>query len=307
MADEIIYSGIADLRTAQALSAEILLLLADRNALPNHPALLYAGDAIGRGSSVLKVPGVGLGGYDLLTAPGDGSAVANTALTDAAYTVTVARYSKSYEASDLARLTDPANGKIKISEFAMDAVQSANNTLVSLVANVTDGFAATVGATGVDLSVANFLAAIQTLEVAKNVGPYMAILHPQQMGDLRNAIAAVTGGAVQWLPASQEQIQILGNGYRGQWMGVDIFSSSYVPTANAGADRAGGMFARGAVIWADSSVPDEGDPNQLVLANKILFERERTAKSGLTAYVTHYYCGVSMGIDAAGVSIITDA
>lgn len=307
MADEIIYSGIADLRTAQALSAEILLLLADRNALPNHPSLVYAGDAVGRGSSVLKVPGVGLGGYDLLTAPGDGSPVANTALTDAAYTVTVARYSKSYEASDLARLTDPSNGKIKIGEFAMDAVQSANNTLVSLVANVTDDFTATVGATGVDLSVANFLAAIQTLEVAKNVGPYMAILHPQQMGDLRTAIASVTGGAVQWLPASQEQIQILGNGYRGQWMGVDIFSSSYVPTANAGADRAGGMFARSAVLWADSSIPEENDANQLILANKIMFERERTAKSGLTAYVTHYYVGVSKGNDAAGVSIITDA
>lgn len=307
MADEIIYSGIADLRTAQALSAEILLLLADRNALPNHPALVYAGDAVGRGSAVLKVPSVGLGGYDLLSAPGDGNAVANTALTDAAYTVTVARYSKSYEASDLARLTDPSNGKIKIGEFAMDAVQSANNTLVSLVANVTDDFTSTVGATGVDLSVANFLAAIQTLEVAKNVGPYMAILHPQQMGDLRTAIASVTGGAVQWLPASQEQIQILGNGYRGQWMGVDLFSSSFVPTANAGADRAGGMFARSAVLWADSSIPEENDANQLILANKIMFERERTAKSGLTAYVTHYYVGVSKGNDAAGVSIITDA
>jgi hypothetical protein len=307
MADEIIYSGIADLRTAEALSAEILLLLADRNALPNHPALLYAGDAVGRGSSVLKVPAVGLMGYDLLSAPGDGSAVANTALTDTAFQVTVARYSKAYEASDLARLTDPANGKIKVAEFASDAVVSSSNTLVSLVANVTDNFTSTVGSSGVDLSVNNFLAAIQTLEVAKNVGPYMAILHPQQMGDLRAAIANVTGGAIQWLPASQEQIQVLGNGYRGQWMGVDIFSSSYVPTANAGADRAGGMFARGAVLWADSSIPSEGDPNQLVLAGKILFERERTAKSGLTAYVTHYYCGVSKGIDAAGVSIITDA
>jgi len=307
MADEILYSGIADLRTAEALSAEILLLLADRNALPNHPALMYAGDAVGRGSAVLKIPAVGLQGYDLLSAPGDGSPIANTALSDTAFQVTVARYSKAYEASDLARLTDPANGKIKVAEFASDAVVSSSNTLVSLVANVTDGFSASVGSSGVDLSVNNFLAAIQTLEVAKNVGPYMAILHPQQMGDLRAAIANVSGGAIQWLPASQEQIQILGNGYRGNWMGVDIFSSSFVPTANAGADRAGGMFARGAVLWADSSIPSEGDANQLVLAGKILFERERTAKSGLTAYVTHYYCGVSKGIDAAGVSIITDA
>ena len=307
MANEIIYSGIGDLRTAEALSAEILLLLADRNALPNHPAILYAGDAQGRGSAVLKIPQLGLMGYDLLASTGDGSAVANTALSDASTTITVARYSKAYEASDLARLTDPANGKINVSAFAADAVQSAANTLTSLICNVTDDFSATVGTSGSDLSIANFLAAIQTLEVAKVVAPYMSILHPQQMGDLRAAIAATSGGALQFLPASAEQIQLLGAGYRGQWLGVDIFVSSYVPTKNAGADYGGAMFGRGAVAYADSSIPEEADPMQTILAGKLLFERERTAKSGLTSFVSHAYLGVSKCIDAAGVSIITDA
>ena len=307
MANEIIYSGIGDLRTAEALSAEILLLLADRNALPNHPAILYAGDAQGRGSAVLKIPQLGLMGYDLLAATGDGSAVANTALSDASTTITVARFSKAYEASDLARLTDPANGKINVSAFAADAVQSAANTLTSLICNVTDDFSATVGTSGSDLSIANFLAALQTLEVAKVVAPYMSILHPQQMGDLRAAIAATSGGALQFLPASAEQIQLLGAGYRGQWLGVDIFVSSYVPTKNAGADYGGAMFGRGAVAYADSSIPEEADPMQTILAGKLLFERERTAKSGLTSFVSHAYYGVSKCIDAAGVSIITDA
>ena len=184
---------------------------------------------------------------------------------------------------------------------------STASTLVSLVANVTDGFTATVGTSGSNLSVANFLAAIQALEVANVQGPYMAILHPQQMGDLRADLAATAGGAVQWMAASQQQINVLGNGYRGQWAGVDLFATTFVPTANAGADRAGGMFGRGAVVWADSSIPGENDSSQLIIGGKILFERDRTAKSGLTAYVTHAYMGVSKGIDAAGVSIITDA
>lgn len=307
MANEIIYSSIGDLRTAEALSAEILLLLADRNALPNHPALLYAGDARGRGSSVLKIPEIGLMGFDLLSSVGDGSSVSNTALTDGSVTVTVARYSKAYEASDLARLTDPSNGRINVDSFAMDAVQSAANTLVSLVCNVTDDFTSTVGTSGSDLSVANFLAAIQTLEVAKVVSPYMSILHPQQMGDLRAALAATSGGAIQWLPATAEQIQLLGNGYRGQFLGVDLFTSAFVPTKNAGADYGGAMFGRGAIAWADSSIPDDGDPMQSVLAGKILFERDRTAKAGLTSYVSHAYLGVSKAIDGAGVSIVTDA
>lgn len=307
MANEIIYSSIADLRTAEALSAEYLLLLAAREALPNHPALFYAGDCAGRGSAVLKISEIGMMGYDLLGATGDGASVANTALSDDKVVVTVGRYSKAYEPSDLARLTDPATGLLSPQMFAQDAVSSAATTLTSLVANVTDGFTNTVGSSGVDLSIANFLAAIQTLEVNKVPGPYLAILHPQQIGDLRAAIASTSGGAIQWLPASQEQIQILGSGYRGQWMGVDLFSTAHVPTANAGADYAGGMFGRGAVCWADASIQTDGDPNMILVGGKILLERERTARAGLTAYVSHAYYGVSKGQDLAGVSVITDA
>lgn len=306
MANEITYSSIADLRTAEALSAEFLMLLADRNALPNHPALVYAGMGNGLGSSVLKVPEVGLGGYDLLASTGDGSAVANSALTDGAATVTIARYSKSYEPTDLALLTDPVTGMIKPTAFAMDAIVSQAITLTSLVANVGDDFAASVGSTGVDMTIANFLSAIATLEIAKVAPGYLSILHPVQIGDLRSALLSV-GGAVQWMDASREQMEVLGGGYRGKFMGVDIFSSSYVPTKNSGADRGGCMFGRGAIVWADAAPPPAGDANQIVIGNKVLFERSRTAKSGLTAYVTHSYMGVSLGIDAAGVAIITDA
>jgi hypothetical protein len=306
MANEITYSSISDLRTAEALSAEYLMLLADRNALPNHPALLKIGRGNGLGSSVLKTPELGLMGYDLLTSTGDGSAVANTALTDGSATVTIARYSKSYEPTDLALLTDPSTGFLRPDVFALDAIASQATTLSSLVANVTDDFTATVGSTGVDLTIANFLAAIATLEVAKVVPPYLAILHPVQIGDLRSALSTV-GGAIQWMPASAEQMAMLGNGYRGKFMGVDIFASSYVPTKNSGADRGGAMFGRGAVVWADAAPPPAGDSNQLVIGDALLFERSRTAKSGLTAYVSHAYMGVSLGIDAAGVSIITDA
>jgi hypothetical protein len=62
-----------------------------------------------------------------------------------------------------------------------------------------------------------------------------------------------------------------------------------------------------AVVWADGSIPAEGDPNQMVIAGKVLFERDRTAKSGLTAYVSHRYIGASKAIDLCGVSIVTDA
>lgn len=307
MANEIIYSGIGDLALAEAISAEYLLLLADRMALPNHPALYDAGDLAGARSNTIKVPHVGLMGYDVPTsATTDGSAVANTALTDGSTTIAIARYSKSYEASDLARIA--ANGIVNEAAMALDAVVTGALALTSLIANLVDNFSSTVGTSGVDATFANFLDAVTALEVAKVQGPFMAVLHPVQWGDLRKDLAVNAGGAVQFSPAAQAAINVRGIGYQGQLAGVDVFTSTFVPTANAGADRAGGIFGRGAILWASGTIPPTaGDPNQMNIGNKVLFERVRTGKSGLTAYVSHVYLGASEGIDACGVSVITDA
>ena len=306
MAGEILYAGIADLTQSEALSTEFLLLLADRNALPNHPSILYVGDISGQNSAVIKVPHIGLLGYNLMASTGDGSAVANTALTDGSTSVTVGRYSKSYEASDMARIT--AGSRINPQTMALDAVVSGSATLAALVADVIDGFTATQGSTGVNATFQNYLDSITTLEIAKVGGPYLCELHPVQWGDIRSDVAGSANGAIQWNQGSQALLDgMKGIGYQGVFLGVDVYTTTHVPTANAGADRAGGMWGRGGVLWADGSVPLEGDPNQLVIANKVLFERDRTAKAGLTAYVSHRYLGVAKGIDACGVSIITDA
>lgn len=306
MADEIVFTGIGDLTTAEALTNAYILLAAERNALQNHPALMYVGDiGVGARSSTLKIPHVGLMGYNLLSSTGDGSAVANTALTDGSSTVAVARYSKSYEASDLARMT--AGGLVNIDMMAMDAVLSGALTLSSLIANLVDNFATTTGTTTVDATASNFLDAITALEIAHAPGPLMAVLHPVQWGDIRKDLALNTGGAIQFMAATQELVAYRGTGFVGSLAGVDVITSTFVPLANAGQDRAGGMFGRGALLWADGTIPTEGDPNQVVIAGKVLFERVRAGKSGLTAYVSHRYLGVVEGIDGFGVSIITDA
>ena len=118
-----------------------------------------------------------------------------------------------------------------------------------------------------------------------------------------------SGGAIQYDPMSAALIPTRGGlGFQGTLAGVDVFTSTRIPTANAGADRGGGMFGRGAVGFATGDITtDDPSGQSLVLGGKVLFERSRTAKSGLTAYVSHVYLGVSEMIDLAGVSIITDA
>lgn len=303
MANEVLVAGIADLKTAEVMSSEYLMLLADRGDLFQHPALLYAGAA--QGSNKVRVPQIGLGGYDLLAAGTEGSALSNTALTDGSADVTVAWYGKTYAQSDLAQVV-AANGLLDPVMFAQDAAVSVAQTLISLIANVTDDFTATVGSTTVDLTAANFVDAITTLEVAKVSGPLMAVLHPQQWGDLRSAALSL-GGAVQYREDSQSLVMARTNSqYKGNLFGVDVFTSSHVPTANSGADRAGGMFGRGAIAWADAQFPANGDPN-IINLGRAAFERDRSGTAGLTNYITHAFLGVVQCIDAAGVSIITDA
>jgi hypothetical protein len=94
--------------------------------------------------------------------------------------------------------------------------------------------------------------------------------------------------------------------YKGQWMGIDFFASSAVPTANGGADRAGGIFCRGGVAWADAQFAPENDPN-IVDLGRGRFERVRKGQTLLTNYVTSWQAGVAKAIDGAGVSLVTDA
>lgn len=302
MADEILPAGVTDLITSQAMAAEFLMLLADRdNSVLMHPALMHA-TAPSLTSTVVRVPHLGLGGYDLLIATTPGSEIANTALTQGHTDVTIATRAKRYNVEDLARLI--VNGKIDPVAFAQDAAISVAQTLISLIANVTDDFSGTAGSSGVNATWNDVLDAKSALGVNKAAGELLGLLHPVQWADLE-----VDALSLGMLPA-QTMAGVINNGlggaFKGRWMGIDFFTSSYVPTANAGADRAGGILARGAVAWADAQMAPEND-DQIVDLGRARFERVRQGQFIATSYITSYSCGVSKAIATAGISLITDA
>ena len=277
------------------------MLLADRdNSVLTHPALMYA-QASSPTSNVVRVPHLGLGGYDLLSATTPGSEIANTALTDDKTDVTIAMRGKRYFVDDLAQYV--ASGKLGAAMFAQDLAISYAQTLISLIANVGDDFTSTAGSTGVDATWSDILTAKATLGVAKAQGQMLAIVHPQQWADLESD--ALSLGV---LPA-QTSGGIINQGlgaYKGNWFGIDFFVSSHVPTANAAADRAGCIFTRGGIAWADAPMVDEGDPN-IVNLGRARLERVRQGTYLATSFVFSHAAGVSKAIDGAGVSLITDA
>ena len=155
-----------------------------------------------------------------------------------------------------------------------------------------------------DFSVDNWFDALFTLELNNNEGPFTALLHPRSLADLVDSLRA-EAGAMQFLPASGELLAIKGQGYAGQFLGVDIYKSSRV--IEAGGNKENGMWGAGAIGYA------EGTPNIAYgetirpSASPLVVEWDRQASSATTSVVGHYYVGVAVLEQSRLVGIVTDA
>jgi hypothetical protein len=295
-------SGVADLSLAETLAAEFLLLAADREDLVlQHPALYKT--AAAPGSNVVSVPHVGLMGFDLAATVAEGVETPTSALTDGSSTITLVRKAKRYAQEDLAKFM--IGGVVNAQMFAQDALVTIQQTLISMAAVAGAGFSTTVGSSGVNLTWATFLAAKAVLLNNAASGQPVAILHPQQWADLE-ADALSVGVTSDPVILSGALTSNLGS-YKGRWFGVDVFTSSHVPSANAGADREGCMFVRGGIVIGHASPAVENVQAGVVqLGNMGIFEIGRRAEYGATDYVTSFFAGASVGVNALGVSIISD-
>lgn len=314
------YTSLNDLLTAEVLNGEVLLLLAERNNLPKHPAIMMAEPIDGSGSSTRKVSHIGLMGYDLPAALADGSTVSLTAISDGSTTISVSRYTKAYGATDLARLTLP-DGRINPEVLAMDSVRSMNARATDLICDVIDGFSTQSGpGSGVDLDVASIMGVIGAGAVGNLPGPaFMGVLHGQQWSDLivdgGTSIGSAGGGTQNYNAQLAAMQELNGTGYCGSWLGVDWFRNNRVKSGNAGADRMGALFSYGGVIGVVGTFRTLGveDPNNQVLIGGdgdgnspiLLFERARDAYSAETAFVSHAWMGWAKGIEA-GITIVSD-
>jgi hypothetical protein len=293
-------------RVAAVLAQEIVLKLADRASLHNHPSLINFGNIAGRGSAALQVPIVGLDGSDLLASAADGAVVANTTLTSTAATLTIGRFALRYDFTDLAGLTDSIG--LTAQRLAESMVGSTVMAFQNALCDVTDGFTTTAGVSGVDMSVDDFYSAQFALTLASVPGPYIAILHPRQLADFQSSLRAEYG-ATQFVQATQDMLNIKGQGMAGTFNGVEVYVSSRVPTANAGADRAGAMFGRGAIGYVEGSpFPVVGAPGVVTPAGSpVVVEFDRVIGGGTSVILASYYLGIGKLQDSMGVSIITDA
>lgn len=275
--DDVSYASILTDEVLDALMAAVVT-----------PALLDFYDLSGEASRAIKIPKA-----DKFTAAAvaEGTETQNTALTTTSVTGTASEIGIQATVTDVLELSDiSAAHNARLRQLGRALADKIDVDICALFA----GFSVAVGTTTVNISLANLLETIYQLEVANTVGlgSLVAVLHPRQTGDLRELAALSTANIYTGLAPAD--LATKGPGYFGSWFGIDVFMSTNVPTANAGEDRAGGVFVKNHALamvqkWAAKIEPMRWAPIR-----------------GWVLVATAMY-GVFEVEDLAGVEVTTDS
>ena len=293
----------ADLRMAAVLDQEIALKLADRSSIRNSGAVRSYGLINGQGSDTMTIRIAGLDGYDKFTVDSTEVAEATvTAVNQESVTLSVARYQIARNLSDLAELTGMGSNDISPARLAASMVGEAEALFMELVGDTVGGFGTDKGTKGTALSVDTWFDAIATLQTAGNSGAVFACLNPQALGQLQSSVRS-EAGALQFLAATQDQLQVKPAGYAGTFAGVEIFTSTQMEAAGGGYDQ--GMWAEGCIGYAEASPVIATGMTQRPGGSPLTVEFQRDASKALTEIIGHYYIGMSIIQDDQGVGILS--
>lgn len=245
-----------------------------------------------------------------ITDPGAAAPIAEA--TDATNTA-ISTSSAQVTAAEQAIMATPTDVLAEASP--LDAFEWVRGVLVrSLAERLGDqfcalyaGFSNVTGASGSDLTLAQFIAAVGALANRDVPGPYTAVFHPQQVLDLRAGSGNSPGGILPGPGANLTGMEFVASpnfrqsimdsvqreAYAGSLLGVDIWQTTSVTLANNGADRAGAIFGPQAIVY-----------HQL---RDFRVETQRDASLRATEFVATYNLGVAEAEDTFGQSVITDA
>lgn len=230
----------------------------------------------------------------------EATAMTNTALETLDVQVTVAQVGILREIMEFAAETVNIGPQGLFQAILDDGVALVVEMLEDDLAAVFSSADTTVGATTVDLSIANFVEGIAKMRTSKVRGRYVSVLDDQQAFDLTAAIAASTGAVWGGGNVDQSILNARSDGFVGTLMDVPIYMTNLTDTANAGADVVGIMMADG------SMNPKAAAISWVQLWAPRVRSREEPSMPSLITSTTFAY-GVAMTHTAAAVQFVTDA
>lgn len=249
------------------------------------PSLVRVADISGESTLTVEFPK-----WPLLAAAdlSEAADMSNTAVNTTSTLVT------ADEAGIMITVTDMLGNGVSLGglePFAMELGKALAAKIDTDILGAVANFTNSVGTSGAALTEANFLSALYTLELGNAKGPFVAVLHPYQVNNLRTAIAGSTGAVWGGLAAPTADVGAFGSLY-----GVDIVQSINCAAVNAGADRQGVMMPLG---------NQSGLAYVMKTTAKTEFQRDASLRATEIIVTAVYGHGCVNAAASGGVKIVT--
>lgn len=178
----------------------------------------------------------------------EGDTLSNNALdTTEVATITAAQVGILREVTDYAFETVNIGRDGLVDFIVQDGVTLLTEMLEDDLAALFTSASNSAGATGTDMGIADFVAAMAKLDTSKARGRRVCIVDDQQAVDLRTAVAASTATVFANASANaQSVLNASGDAYVGELFGVPIWLSNLTDTVNTAADVCGILMVDGA-------------------------------------------------------------
>jgi len=250
MANETTKTSLTEIVNSEVIQELILDYAYDKIVVfPLVRVAMLAGKATGTASFPAWVKDAGA---DLTEA----NALSNTELeTTETATITAAQVGIMREVTDYAFATNML-GEAGLKQFIVEdgsrlCVEMLEDDLCALFASASTS----VGTTGSDLTIANFVEAMARLDTANARGRKVCVLDDQAAFDLRAAVAASTATVfANSATGAQSVLNARSDAYVGELFGVPIWLTNLTDTANTNADVVSIMMIDGAQSPANAPI-----------------------------------------------------
>ena len=296
-----------DLRLAAQLEQRLFELLIDRAYLRNWtaggvPAFAYLGSVNGTMSDTHQLRYWAGGGADKLVSAAEVGTLSVVDPADASVSIAVARHGLKRSISYLAESTG-AQDDLNVNKLASDFAASYERRWNDVAAAAVAGASATVGSTGTAFSVDTFYEALYTLEEADNDGPFYCLVGGKQLTDLQRSVRSESG-VLEYQPATADMARVKGQGYAGNFAGIEVFKSSQVSDDTT--DFTGGMWSAGCFGWKNAQILPTSTTKQIAnVAGLMTIEKESIPGEARTELVCNAFFGLSLLEQARIVGIVS--
>ena len=241
MSEETTRTSLTEIVNSEMIQETIISYAIDASVIA---PLCRVANLAGRATAVASFPQWEL---DAVASVNDGSALSNTELqTTEVATVTAASVGVLREVTQMAMATNLLGADGLLRFVVEDGGRLCMADLENSLASRFSGFTTTVGTSGADFSISNFVEGISRMGTKNARGRIVSVIDDQQAFDLRTAVGTSTSAVfANSAQSNQSVLNANTNAFVGELFGVPVWMTNLTDTANTGADVVGAMFIDG--------------------------------------------------------------